>query len=69
MVNDITPLMQSSRLMSTDTTFTIPDLLLGHCANWAQGAKFEIPEGPVADYFKRVTDRPAYQRAKEKTGY
>ena len=50
-------------------TFTIPDLLLGHCSNWAQGAKFEIPEGPVADYFKRVTERPAYQRAKEKTGY
>ncbi len=50
-------------------TFTIPDLLLGHCANWATGAKFDIPEGPVAEYFKRVTSRPAYQRAKDKTGY
>jgi glutathione S-transferase len=50
-------------------TFTIPDLLLGHCANWAMGAKFDIPEGPVAEYFKRITSRPAYQRAKEKTGY
>jgi len=50
-------------------TFTIPDLLLGHCANWATSAKFDIPEGPIADYFKRVTSRPAYQRAKDKTGY
>lgn len=50
-------------------TFTIPDLLLGHCANWAIGAKFDLPEGRVAEYFKRVTSRPAYQRAKDKTGY
>ena len=50
-------------------TFTIPDLLLGHCSNWAKGAKFDIPEGKVAEYFKRVTNRPAYQRAKDKTGY
>jgi len=50
-------------------TFTIPDLLLGHCANWAVGAKFDIPESPVAEYFKRITSRSAYQRAKDKTGY
>ena len=50
-------------------TFTIPDLLLGHCANWAKTAKFEVPEGPVSEYFARITSRPAYQRAKDKTGY
>ncbi len=50
-------------------TFTIPDLLLGHCANWAKSAKFDLPEGKVGEYFKRVTERPAYQRAKEKSGY
>lgn len=50
-------------------TFTIPDLLLGHCANWAAAAKFELPDGKVAEYLKRVTSRPAYIRAKEKTGY
>jgi len=50
-------------------TFTIPDLLLGHCANWAIGAKFDLPEGRVAEYFKRVNSRPGYQRAKDKTGY
>lgn len=49
--------------------FTIPDLLFGNCSNWAKSAKFDIPEGKVSDYFKRVTERPAYQRAKEKTGY
>lgn len=50
-------------------TFTIPDLLLGHCSIWAASAKFELPDGPVGEYFKRMTDRPAYQRAKEKSGY
>lgn len=49
--------------------FTIPDLLLGHCANWARNAKFETPEGTVGDYFDRLLSRPAYQRAKDKTGY
>ena len=50
-------------------TFTIPDLLFGHCANWARLAKFDIPEGKVSEYFDRLTSRPAYQRAKDKTGY
>lgn len=50
-------------------TFTVPDLLMGHCANWAKNAKFDIPEGPVGEYFTRLLDRPAYQRAKDKTGY
>lgn len=50
-------------------TFTVPDLLIGHCANWATGAKFDVPEGKVADYFERIKSRDAYQRAKDKTGY
>ena len=50
-------------------TFTVPDLLLGHCANWAKSAKFDLPDGPIGEYFKRVTSRAAYTRAKEKTGY
>lgn len=46
--------------------FTIPDLILGHCAGWAMnGAKWPIPEGPVADYFTRVRSRPACVRALE----
>ena len=43
--------------------FTVPDLLLGHCAGWAANAKFEIPAGPVAEYFERVRARPALARA------
>ena len=41
--------------------FTVPDLLLGHCARWARAAKIDIPaEGtPVATYFSAVTRRPA----------
>lgn len=50
-------------------TFTVPDLLIGHCANWAEMAKFDVPEGKVADYFERIKSRDAYQRAKDKTGY
>lgn len=46
--------------------FTIPDLVLGHCAGWAiNGAKWTIPAGPVADYFNRVRSRPACVRALE----
>ncbi len=43
--------------------FTVPDLLLGHCAGWAANAKFEIPEGPVAEYMARMRARPALTRA------
>lgn len=44
--------------------FTVPDLLFGHCGKWAQNGPGWMPEnGPVADYFARVVDRPAYQRA------
>lgn len=44
-------------------TMTVPDILLGHCAGWAQVAKFEIPDGPVRDYIRRLVNRPAFQRA------
>lgn len=46
---------------------TVPDILLGHCAGWAEGAKFDMPEGPVADYFARLRARPALRRAMERT--
>lgn len=49
--------------------FTVPDILLGHCAGWARsrspGAEWEIPPGPVADYFERVRSRPACVKALE----
>jgi glutathione S-transferase len=44
--------------------FTLPDLLLGHCAGWARSAKFDLPsDGSLADYFARVTKRPAFLAA------
>lgn len=42
-------------------TFTVPDLILGHCGGWATGAKFPMPkDGPLHAYFKRLRERPAY---------
>jgi glutathione S-transferase len=49
----------------TGETFTVPDLLIGHCAGWAERAKFDMPEGPVGDYLARVRARPAFARAME----
>lgn len=47
-------------------TFTVPDLLLGHCAGWAKNAGFPIHDGPVAEYFARMRARPALARAMER---
>ncbi len=43
--------------------FTIADIVAVHCATWARGASFEIPETSVNDYVARATARPAYKRA------
>lgn len=43
--------------------FTVPDLILGHCAGWAAAAKFDLPGGRVGDYFARLRERPALARA------
>ena len=43
--------------------FTIPDIIISHCAGWARVAKFTQPEGPVGDYLKRLHARPAKTRA------
>ncbi len=46
--------------------FTVPDLLLGHCAGWAvNGAGWTIAPKTVADYVKRVRSRPACIKALE----
>lgn len=45
------------------STFTVPDIILGHCAGWAQRAGFEIPEGSLQDYFERLQSRPAFIKA------
>lgn len=45
-------------------TFTVPDLLLGHCAGWAKAIGWTLPDGNVGEYFARVAMRPAYLAAK-----
>ena len=44
-------------------TFTVPDLLLGHCAGWAKTMGWEAPQNNVAAYFDRSRARPAYIKA------
>lgn len=50
----------------TGDRFTVPDIILGHLGRWARKYDFEIPQGPVADYFDRMAARPALARALEK---
>ena len=54
-------------LFVTGETFTVPDLIIGHCAGWAVAARFPLPEsGALADYFARLRGRAALRRAMEK---
>lgn len=43
--------------------FTVPDVLLGHCASWAEAMGWPLPDGNVATYAARVRARPAAVRA------
>ena len=42
---------------------TVPDFILGHCARWAELAKFEIAEPNVAALVARLQAREAFRRA------
>lgn len=42
---------------------TVPDILLAHCLNWAEVAKFAMTEPGLVDYLARMRARPAFQRA------
>ena len=46
-------------------TFTVPDIIAGHIANWVEyGAKWSLPqEGRLAEYFAAVRARPALAAA------
>lgn len=45
-------------------TFTVPDIVMAHCASWAQlGCKFPLPKGKLGDYLKRIRTRPALLKA------
>ena len=45
-------------------TFTVLDLLLGHCGGWAKAIGWEIPDGKAGAYFDRIRERPAYLKSK-----
>ncbi len=42
---------------------TVPDIILTHCGNWAETARFPITEPKLAAYLARMRDRPALKRA------
>ncbi len=44
--------------------FTIVDVLLTHCLNWAYSAKFPEPNADMLDYAKRMRARPAFKQVR-----
>ncbi|MEP3344946.1 MAG: glutathione S-transferase family protein [Litoreibacter sp.] len=44
--------------------FTIADILLGHCLDWALAAKFDISEPRLEEYLANLHARPAYKEAR-----
>lgn len=46
----------------TGDSMTVPDFIVTHCLRWATNARFEVPEGPIADYLERMNARPALKR-------
>lgn len=47
-------------------TFTIADIVLTHCLNWAYSAKFPIESKVLLDYGKAMRSREGFQRAAAK---
>jgi glutathione S-transferase len=50
----------SSKNYVMGDTFTVPDLLLGHCGGWAESIGWTVNDPAVADYISRVRMRPAF---------
>ena len=46
-------------------TFTIADIVAGHCGGWASVARFPVTSDPFRAYIDRLRARPAYKRAQE----
>lgn len=46
-----------------EDTFTLADIVLGHCLGWAKVAKLEHGVPALDNYLGRLRDRAAYQRA------
>lgn len=55
------------QMFVTGATFTVPDIILTHCAMWnANGPKWPVDHQNVTAYFERNRSRPALQLALEK---
>lgn len=52
------------RTFAIGERFTVADILLGHCGQWARAGKFAVESAAVNAYFDRVLARPALARAK-----
>ncbi|MEM7302109.1 MAG: glutathione S-transferase family protein [Pseudomonadota bacterium] len=46
--------------------FTVADIFIVHCLNWARNSDFPTPDGTIAAYADRVRARDGYQRAWER---
>lgn len=44
--------------------FTIADIIAGHTADWAIGAKIPLGSSVLQDYLARLQERPAWNKAK-----
>lgn len=44
-------------------TMTVPDILLAHCARWAENAKFPVTDAHIVAHRDRMLARPAFARA------
>ncbi|MCY4445824.1 MAG: glutathione S-transferase family protein [Rhodobacteraceae bacterium] len=44
------------------TLMTVPDIILTHCLDWAERAKFDAIPLPLKNYQKRMHKRAAYKR-------
>ena len=42
---------------------SVPDILLTHCAGWAERAEFPLDAPALTDYLGRMRSRPAFQKA------
>lgn len=45
--------------------FTVPDILLTHCLNWAHGAKFDVTDERLLAYGKTCRAREAFKKTRE----
>lgn len=43
--------------------FTVPDILIAHCAGWSRVAKMDPLPDALADHMERARTRPAFARA------